>query len=315
MLFRSVPSSVLNAHISVRCLAGLRAWAFLGGMPLLRVLSAAKWSDLDDPLFPPPTVRATINPFKTVERVSIHRASHDDFDDLIDWILSAKRTSGSIPLAYFKVEAGPEGIIREAVIDLLHATSGSSMRRLSLDGIHWADPQILREIGLCFPHLESLSLQYRQSLRQTRTESARWPAPTWEYATAFSSLRLLKHFIWNQWVDTFEPETAILTYMEKGWPEEELWTEAHDEASNLYDDWDCVAKLFAVYGRSLETVSFSARGLPRFHFKICRTSTGIKIESGSVYSEGTLRFLEQWDPPDFASTWDHVHTAASEEGT
>lgn len=302
------PSSpILNAHITVNDDEDLAAWAFFAGMPQLRVLSICSASQAGSPLCPPPAIRTVINPFKTVERFVISKSSHEETSELIEWLRLARQAIGRLRLTHFKFDGGPDGIAEVPLFDLLHVLRGSPMLRLSFDGIYEAEPDLLQTIGQYFPRLESLALHYRQSYRQTRNEPARWPAPSWEYAATLRAFPHLKHFVWNQWTNVYEAQTRILEVMERDW--QDMAPQEMMEATSNYDDWDCVARLFAVYGSSLETFTYASR-LPEHHYTIARTTAGICVSSEADAFSSRWKFIRELDPFDFPTSWPYVYTPA-----
>ncbi|KAH8094823.1 hypothetical protein BXZ70DRAFT_1009773 [Cristinia sonorae] len=304
------PSPVLNAHFILDSRKEIRMWRLLTGMPRLRVLSISRTETDDGSLLPPVAFRNVTNPFKTVERFFASCPCSTEVDQFSSWIRSAKVTYGKLRLTHFKIAADSVGLYVVQIGALLDALSGAPMRHFSLEGIHNANPQLLDKIADAFPDLESLALHYRHSLRQSRTRSAWWPAPTWHYAQVLHRLPKLKHFIWNQTVNVLEAPSYILLRMEDGWPtvpdDEPLFDEVE-----MFFGWDSVAKLFASYAPSLETIAFVVTtGVPILHYTITRGPGGIACTPSQPSIRDKIISL---DPLTFSRTWEEVNTPAREE--
>ncbi|TCD69871.1 hypothetical protein EIP91_005948 [Steccherinum ochraceum] len=268
-------SHISNVHFAIRDTGSLPAWNYIASLPhlqflLVKVLHNARTLASDH--HPPIPV------FRFMKRFLGLGIFPWDTWGLAAWIRLAKLDNGGqLPLTHFKIESQ---LRREHITSLLQALAGAALKNLSLDGIHWATTELLVDIGRMFPTLEFLSLELLQSNRQMNTRTAKWPQPSWEYAAALQHFPKLKHFAWNRSDDLLEISSGSLVFFEDGWPTGQQWSDP--ELRDIYmaqagfiDDWECVAKLFAVKCGSLEMVSFTSGGsLLRKHYIIQRLSGG-----------------------------------------
>ncbi|TCD69872.1 hypothetical protein EIP91_005949 [Steccherinum ochraceum] len=315
-------TSILNFHLRIDKPRDTSSWLLLARLPNLRTLSVM-CSDPDEgvlSVLPSPAIRASVNPFKSVEYFFASNIVPLEIEELSAWIISAKTTYGQLRLTHFKLEANFAGFELPQITTILDALTGAPIRSFSLDGIHYASPDIFTRINAAFPNLEILALHYRQSLRQENTTCAYWPSPTWEYARALGHCTKLKHLIWNQRYHPFEYPSPVLELMES---EEWSGAEANEEARPVdwhYDDeesfnhWVHVIKLFAVHCTTLETVSFLSGEYYVEYIRqyVIERSEGVVVRSCSDWS---ALDMEENDPehgwPDLFTDAPKDQTAAS----
>lgn len=279
------------------------AWALICRAPNLRVLSVTNapetYRDIEAPL---DYFRGhdTPNPFRTVERFLATHLVPSEIDDLTQWLLTAKRTFGRLRLTHFKVGGDEDGLTETQIMALLDVLADAPLQCLSLCDIHCAPPRLIHIIADAFPHLESLSLQYRQSVRQMRTSRSYWQGATWEYATALGRFPGLKH-LWNQMLQDHEAPSGVLKYMEDGWPEDaDVLSDSSIDVTEFYGDWACIVKLFAIHCKSLRTVTFLSGDESVYHYTVERAG-GVEVTEVAWYDNGgvtpqVLEMLDVYDP-------------------
>ena len=108
-----------------------------------------------------------------------------------------------------------------------------------------------------------------------------------------------------------EAPTGAMKFMEEGWPPEDSSPKEYVDETECYSDWDCIARLFAVHGPSLETVTFARSGLPVVHYSIFRGPHGRVEARESEQSFGrTMQMTGTLDPGNVMGSWPRVYTDA-----
>lgn len=261
--------SVLNGILDLSK-GQLRQWQLLMPFSNLRVLSLFV-GDCEK-AFPPLEVLETYDPFKTIERFAVTGIEAADIGVLSTLFRTAKASDAGLKLTHLKVVAGPSGLHQPEIKDLLDALSGSPLQYLVLDGIYYAETDLLDTISAACPDLLSLTLSYRQSTRQVKSEKVLWPRSSWEYAPHLANFRQLKHFRWNFHLNFEEPVlTGILGFFEDGFKED--WYDYVDPEES-YSDWDAIARVLAAYCPTLTNVSFLTSGFPVLEYRISRSEEG-----------------------------------------
>ncbi|KAK7690474.1 hypothetical protein QCA50_005572 [Cerrena zonata] len=168
--------------------------------PNLESLSVKIWSDIYDPRLevPPENFLQGFNPFTTLRTYLISSASPFSIPNIISCIRSARAQSSHrrIPLTHFKIEVNG-GIQKDLIFDLLDALDVCSLKTLVLDGIRYAQPDLIDKIAQTFPNLFDLVLIYRACDIQFQPGFIEWPCAAWEYASHFSSFKNLHYLGWN----------------------------------------------------------------------------------------------------------------------
>lgn len=241
------------------------SWLFLGMCPNIQNLFI--WparGGRPDPDITMPSIQlmAAFNPFKTLQRFNMSHVQPEWLPLLSAWIRSARDSNepAGLHLTHFKLDI-EGGLHRREIFSLLDSLSGAPIQFFVLDGLRYAAPDLFDRIAGALPQLEYLTLCYRESDIQFRTKDASWPFATWEYAPHFANFHHLRRFSWNYRTDINECGPSILQYFEQGFPDEqELWRMRADE-NDSFHDWECIAKLFAVFCPSLETLGFDCMWL------------------------------------------------------
>ena len=298
-------SSILNSRIDSTPLFEELPWSFLRGLTNLRVLSLIVHHNRSIVRaaipFPP-----SVNPFATLERFLASRLGPEDIDAINSWIATAKTTIGRLRFTHFKLVA-IYGFSEAQVITLLNAVSGAPIRYFSLDGVGCVEPDLFRRIAAALPDLEVLSLQHRTFFLHDMM--AIWPAPLYEYANALKSELFpnLKHFIWDLRCDEYEYPGLYYAALENGYRQEDIvgieeppgdLGDPYREMDDVEEEWSRVCKLFALYCRTLQTVTFLSGGLLLVQCAINRDSDG-NVSVRLDYKGHTLK-MEVCDPE---TTW------------
>lgn len=259
--------SVLNGILDLSK-GQLRQWQLLMPLANLRVLSLFVVDC--ERAFPPPEVLQTYNPFKTIEKFAVTGIEAGDVGVLSSLLRSAK-SSGGLKLTHLKVVAGHSGLHQPELKDLFDALSGTSIQYLVLDGIYYAEVDVIDTIASALPDLLCLTLSYRQGTRQ-KSEKVLWPRSSWEYAPHLAKFRNLQHFRWNFHLNFEEPVLAgILGFFEDGFKED--WYDYVDPEES-YSDWDAIARVLAAYCPTLTNVSFLTSSFPVLEYNISRSEDG-----------------------------------------
>ncbi|TCD69870.1 hypothetical protein EIP91_005947 [Steccherinum ochraceum] len=309
---RHTESRIRNAILAFDQLEDIFTWTFITGMPKLRVLTMMKGGQKGLPILPPLAFRSITNPFKTVEKLFVIRPPSEEITALTSWIFNAKTAYGRLRLTHLKVSADLFGLMEEQIMSLLDALDGAPMRCFSLDGIHYAPPDLLRVISRAFPRLESLSLQYRASLRQHRSKDPDWPGSTWEYAMALQDFSKLKHFIWNQCIGSMDEYFRFIKYTMDGWTTEETVTDDVEESTECHS----IVKSFAAYGQSLELMTFLCNGRSLIQFGIRRNpsgSTQVATRYPKFSVDEVVATIKEHDPDVHTATWPRVYDDAADQ--
>ena len=262
-------SSVLNGVLDLSK-GQLRQWQLFMPLTNLRVLSLFV-GDCES-AFPPPEVLESFNPFKTIERFAVTGIEGTDISVLSSLFRSANASDSGLKLTHLKVVPGSSGLHHAEIKDLLDALAGSPMQHLVLDGIYYAEVDLLDLISAACPELVSLTLSYRQGTRQVKSEKILWPRSSWEYAPHLANFRKLTHFRWNFHLNFEEPVLAgILGFFEDGFKED--WYDYVDPEES-YSDWDAIARVLAAYSPTLTNVSFLTSSSPVLEYHISRSAEG-----------------------------------------
>jgi hypothetical protein len=207
-----------------------------------------------------------LNPFKTLERVSLSNFDPNDMLVLSAWIVKASENVAipDLKLTHFKVHTRL-GIANSALSDLLRALRLSpNLQVLVLEGLAGGGLDIIDSIAEACPNLLGLTLIRRHNDRQTSTKLALWPHTSAEYASRFPAFSRLRYFAWNFRVENFlDPTPAIMTQFENGFPELHTpkgWQE-QDEADQIayFQDAHLIAGSFAAHCPTLKTFAIVER--------------------------------------------------------
>ncbi|KAK7690476.1 hypothetical protein QCA50_005574 [Cerrena zonata] len=206
--------SVLNLSYTFHEDAHFASWIVMHICPNLETLSVSITNELhnSDPDLPVENFVDEFNPFMTLRKYYISSISVSAVPRLTSWIRTARGQSPDrkIPLTHFKIDVNG-GIKKDVILDLLDALKGSSVESLILDGIRYAELDLLDKIAQALPNLLDLVLIYRDSDRQLRPEFIEWPHASWEYASHFSSFKRLQYIGWNcrRFSPTFTPVSML----------------------------------------------------------------------------------------------------------
>ncbi|KAH9928420.1 hypothetical protein B0H21DRAFT_121876 [Amylocystis lapponica] len=212
------------------------------------------------------------NPFRTAERVILSNFAHWELQHIVAWIRDAAQAPSGLRLTHLKIEA-PQGLSLDEVSTLTTALAGAPLHTLVLEGLVYVGGGLFERIAAALPDLRSLTLAYRQGVRQYKSRAVVWPGPTWEYARALAALPRLVHFGWNFRMPAMEGMPRDLPYMETGvYPEEEEEEEAPEERYSV--EWECLPRLFAAHCPALETLFFLSGRVPRMAFELTRDERG-----------------------------------------
>lgn len=96
-------------------------------------------------------------------------------------------------MTHFKLNVDG-GLSRRYLFELLDAMNGCLVENLVLDGIRYAQPDLLAKIAQALPELRGLTLIYRACDLQLTANFIEWPLPSWEYASHFSAFKKLQYF-------------------------------------------------------------------------------------------------------------------------
>ncbi|KAJ3489469.1 hypothetical protein NLI96_g2103 [Meripilus lineatus] len=264
--------SVISVALFMSSVENLPLWAILGSCPNLRFLRLYCSNDLDT-VQPAPNIRASFNPFGSLEKLAIERFHPEDIVYLTSWI----QESPHLKLTHFLLEGGKLGIFPFQTEQILFALGPAPLQVLVLDGLHHAETTLLDDIASTFPSLRSLTLLYRESLRKTRSSDSFWPHASWEYAPLLRGFQQLEFFGWNfRIVDTKRPFHRTLRSFEEGsFPKR--WREAEQE--EYLADSESIARVLAAYCPTLKYVVFGRHS----ECHISRSSNGsIVIETSSL---------------------------------
>ena len=273
-------------------------WFLLPAMPRMR------WFELKPPYDTHPELPAIslpirVNPFTSVERVFIH--------DLASWqhtqvtaLIQEAVVSSKLPLTHLKL-CSDIGYERHTLFPLITALSQTSVRYLSLDGIGYAEPDLLNHIVLSLPQLTALTLVYRESPIQHHPKPARWPQPVWEYASLLSGLSKLEYFGWNIRIDATSSPVTML-HFEEGFDSgpDTVDDEDDDDIPNLvFDGRKGLPALFAAYCPSLKTMAFvTAADTVIVHSAEC----GTKVTEPK-FEKADQRLRDTYDPDPKNGSW------------
>ena len=188
-----------------------------------------------------------INPFKTLRKYHFSYMSPNIATHLAAWIRAARDESPDrrIPLTHLKI-GFDGGISRDQIFYLLHALNGCCVEHFILDGIRYAEPDLLDWIAQVLPELRELFLMYRSCDIQYRAQFIDWPRPSWEYASHFVHFKKLQYFAWN-YRDPVSFGSVSLLYFEQN--------DFTNPVSDEHVMWlgDCIlAKAFWSYCPTLE---------------------------------------------------------------
>ncbi|KAJ3474078.1 hypothetical protein NLI96_g12661 [Meripilus lineatus] len=162
--------SVINADLVFDSDETLSLWGLLRSFPNLRSLELRFSRGLTG-IELEADLRTRFNPFRTLERVIIEKAEPEHIEVITDWIQS----SPSLKLTHLCLEGGRPGIFLRQTRELLLALNPAPLQVLILDGLYYAEPDLLDTIAGIFPNLRALTLLYRQ----TRSRVSTWPRTSW----------------------------------------------------------------------------------------------------------------------------------------
>ncbi|KAH9928260.1 uncharacterized protein B0H18DRAFT_1210256 [Fomitopsis serialis] len=187
---------------------------------------------------------------------------------------------------------------------------GAPLRVLVLIGLYFVGEELFRMLADATPDISALTLVFSKNARQDWSVSNRWPGTTYQYASYLAALPHLKSFTWNF---DLEPMPATLpcdlplmeermrrgtSYKEDIAVDQRSWRRQYDGVELWWDEWTCLAKLFAAYVPTLESLTFLAPCGSRIQVKygICRDLYGIVcIEPQRV--ETCLDPMDETNPP------------------
>ncbi|THH00378.1 hypothetical protein EW026_g2153 [Hermanssonia centrifuga] len=246
--------SLLNmTFISLAPVDLASSWNLLPSFPHLRYLVVYRGTE-GSRTIPPLDLTDGINPFGTVERLHLINLSRFEIENMTTWMSRARLPTGpGLRLTHFKIEMD-FGLDRNMIFDLLDALRGVPMQYFVLDGILYAEPELLDRIAEAFPDLISLTLGYRDSIRQTLTKPTDWPHATWEYARRLATFQHLRYFGWNLRISHFYPTPSVMVNFEDGFDERWFDNPEWDMQEDWVEDWECIARLFITCCPTLQSI-------------------------------------------------------------
>lgn len=228
-------------------------------------------------------IQERINPFKTLERLSLHELDLEAISFFGAWMLAASRqrmySNPSLNLTHFHCQTHAWQRMDDlAVFDLLEALRLSpNLQVLVLRGLACAGLEVIGRIADACPNLSGLTLisNYdNEGLDNNHGDS--WPHTSSEYASRFSAFSSLHYFCWNYPLPTIlDPTPSITNQVENGVPDR-----SPDEGPQEQENMGRAAYLasarlmavpFATHCPSLK--NFAIEG-SRLDFQIDRTPEG-----------------------------------------
>ncbi|KAL6310245.1 hypothetical protein BKA93DRAFT_820694 [Sparassis latifolia] len=218
-----------------------------------------------------------LNTFATVERLVVQSLIPMHVPLLSMW-MSGEPRMGLDPLRLTHFKIGALWMNRDDVLQMIDRLRTAPLQTLALEGLRSVDRELFHRLAGAFSGLRSLTLVYRDSVRQWENRAAVWPGTTWEYAPLLAGFPNLRYFGWNfrlnsLWTGT----THYLERMEAGYPEDP------DDLDGMrldYSDcelWQCLPRLFLAYCPQLEHLAFLSQSLPQTCFDIDRDKGSIRI--------------------------------------
>ncbi|KAF7791750.1 hypothetical protein EIP86_002774 [Pleurotus ostreatoroseus] len=275
--------TVLNVSLTPESFEYISTWNILPLFTSLRWLSIDRAGGRSE--LPPLVIRSADNVFATLERLMLAEIPFEEIGALTHWIRQARTPSGpGLRLTHFKLDMR-YGIDEEECLSIISALQGAPMQVFVIDGIGVAAPALFDALANAFPQLESLTLIYRESDRQTISREAEWPYATWEYAPHFAGFTRLKHFGWNWKFDPMESTPSCLTLFESDFTER--WQPDISILDEYFNDWDSIPRLFYAYCPTLESSHFLIKGMALLRYRIRRVDgKGVQVEdlNSTLYS-------------------------------
>ncbi|TRM63551.1 hypothetical protein BD626DRAFT_494666 [Schizophyllum amplum] len=187
-------------------------------------------------------------------------------------LAAALEASGDIPLTHLTVSTAKSHIKRDVALQLVRSLRHAArLQHLRVLGLQYARPDILALLAESAPGLCELVLEHQPSIFRKRRTTNYWPCPSFEYAPFLSGFVHLQHLSLNMGGLDLVYTPQVLPRLEDGYDgaEEEdnrdfdQWydtyprTEEDPRSIDFISDnaiW-ATARLFALYGMALETVS------------------------------------------------------------
>lgn len=253
--------SVLNAWFSPRE-DHSTTWRILPSFPSLRWLFVTN-SEADGSL-PPPDIRAQANIFATLERLTLFNLHSGEVEDLTQWIQQAVPPNGpGLRLTQVKLIARL-GINEKDIRMIISALHSAPIQDLVLEGLTYAEPDLLDLISDAFPKLRSLTLyDWDNEFGSDRRESAHWPRASREYALRLTKFECLRHFGWNWKFPKSTPSSSAASILEDTLP-----------APQLNEDWQGIPRLFSKSCPTLESFVFRNGDIRGQHYILHHAADG-----------------------------------------
>ncbi|CCM06320.1 uncharacterized protein FIBRA_08572 [Fibroporia radiculosa] len=252
-------------------------------------------------------------PPRRIERISLAQIARDQLPVLGIWIRrAAELNDGRSCLTHFKLEV-EYGLGRDELADLISALRGAPMDTLILDGLAYVGLDLFADISSAFPGLRSLTLFRRENSLQRRCSRSRWPEPSWTYASYLSRFTNLQHFGWNFDINpycVYSPRFLLL--MENGYSTESWESVFQSAADECFTEWECLARLFAAYCATLQSLSFAVSDVVAIQdFSISRDNEG-KVTVDTFDINGSIGRMIVTNPAAYANSYPWLSSARTE---